>query len=106
WWYKSTRTTSNHPVHFCRIHNGDDLMNIEDSPLDEWIDTLKPYQKSTIKQLSDSYEEEEIAKKWLSARGPSSTIGFGGISNPEPFFDRFMEEFRKFICGDEAYADF
>ncbi|GGY88338.1 hypothetical protein [Shewanella fodinae] len=81
-------------------------MNIEDSPLDEWIDTLKPYQKSTIRALTNQCSEEETAKKWLSAQGPSSTVGFGGVSNPEPFFDRFMEEFRKFICGDEAYEDF
>lgn len=81
-------------------------MIIENSSLDEWVETLKPYQKSTIKALSEQHGEEETAKKWLSAQGPSSTIGFGGISNPEPFFDRFMEEFRKFICGDEAYDSF
>lgn len=81
-------------------------MFIENSSLDEWLDTLKPYQQSTIRALTSSNDEVEVAKKWLSAQGPSSTVGFGGISNPEPFFDRFMDEFRKFICGDEKYAEF
>jgi hypothetical protein len=81
-------------------------MIIEDSPLEEWISALKPYQSSSIYQMATELGEEEAAKQWLSANGPSSTVGFGGASNPEPFFDRFKEEFRKFICGDDAYEEF
>nr|WP_240923667.1 serine protease [Psychromonas sp. SA13A] len=39
----------------------------------------------------------------ISAQGPNSTVGFGGGGNPEPFYDRFCEEFRKFVCGHESY---
>lgn len=81
-------------------------MIIEDFPLEEWISALKPYQSSSISQMAAELGEEEAAKNWLSANGPSSTVGFGGASNPEPFYDRFMEEFKKFICGDECYEEF
>jgi len=80
-------------------------MLVEDVPLDEWLSTLKPYQSSSISQMVADAGEEEAAKNWLSANGPSSTVGFGGTSNPEPFYERFMEEFRKLICGDEAYEE-
>jgi hypothetical protein len=80
-------------------------MIIEDAPLEEWLSTLKPYQIGSISQMVADSGEEDAAKNWLSANGPSSTVGFGGISNPEPFYERFMEEFRKLICGDEAYAE-
>ena len=81
-------------------------MNVENSPLEEWLSALKPYQSNSIAKLVENLGEEEAAKQWLSANGPSSTVAFGGASNPEPFFDRFMEEFKKFICGDEAYEEF
>jgi len=81
-------------------------MEIENSSLEDWISALKPYQSSSISQMAAELGEEEAVKQWLSANGPSSTVAFGGIPNPEPFFDRFMEEFRKFICGDEAYEEF
>ena len=80
-------------------------MIIEDAPIDEWLSVLKPYQSKTLLTIINSEGNEEAAKTWLSANGPSSTARFGGAANPEPFFDRFMVEFRKFVCGDEAYAD-
>ena len=43
-------------------------MFIENSSLDEWLDTLKPYQQSTIRALTSSNDEVEVAKKWLSAQ--------------------------------------
>lgn len=81
-------------------------MIIEDAPLDDWISALKPYQSNSISQMVTEFGEEEAAKNWLSANGPRSTVGFGGASNPEPFYDRFMDEFKKFICGDESYDEF
>jgi ABC-type phosphate transport system substrate-binding protein len=80
-------------------------MIVEDASLDEWLSTLKPYQSASISQMVAAAGEEEAAKNWLSANGPSSTVGFGGTSNPEPFYERFIEEFRKLICGDEAYEE-
>ena len=80
-------------------------MIIDNSSLDEWLAPLKKYQQDTFKQLVDEHGVEEAAKLWLSAQGPKSTVGFGGASNPQPFHDRFIEEFRKFICGDPIYND-
>ena len=78
-------------------------MIIENASLDEWLAPLKKYQQDTFKLLVEDHGVEEAAKLWLSAQGPKSTVGFGGVSNPQPFNDRFMEEFRKFMCGDAAY---
>jgi hypothetical protein len=73
--------------------------------LDDLLEGLKPYQKRSIKTLIASHGEEEAAKKWLAASGPSSTQQFGGQpqGNPQPFWDRLMAEFRLFVCGDKKY---
>ncbi len=78
-------------------------MDIDNAPLEEWLDPLKKYQQDTFKQLVDLHGVEEATKLWISAQGPSSTVGFGGESNPQPFYDKFREEFRKLVCGDPAY---
>lgn len=78
-------------------------MNIEKASFEEWLEPLKSYQKSTILELSNQHGVEDAIKLWLSAQGPCSTVGFGGDTNPEPFYDRFLDEFRKFMCGDSSY---
>ncbi len=73
--------------------------------LNELLAALKPYQASAISQLREKHNEEEVAKLWLSANGPSDTQKFGG-TNPidsKPFWDKFNEELRLFICGDKKY---
>ena len=44
-------------------------------------------------------------KKWLAANGPASTQQFGEQpqGNAQLFWDRFMAEFRLFVCGDKKY---
>ncbi len=80
-------------------------MNIENASFEEWLEPLKSYQKSTFIELSEQHGVEDAIKLWISAQGPKSTVGFGGSSNPEPFYDRFLEEFRKFMCGDSSYEE-
>ena len=46
---------------------------------------------------------EQVVEKWISANGPTNTIGFGGAGNNKPFYDSFKTEFRKFICGSVDY---
>ena len=84
-------------------------MEIPNIELNEWISELKPYQSSSINQLLDNNDCDAVVGLWLSANGPDTTIQFGGHSSEssvEPFFERFQEEFRKVICGDEAYSQF
>ena len=82
-------------------------MDIPNESIQVWINELKPYQSSSISVLVDNYGEEEAIKRWLSANGPTSTVKFGGAGiSPEPFFDRFKEEFKKFVCGDESYESY
>lgn len=82
-------------------------MELPNATMDEWVSELKPYQANSINQFLSEHDPEEAIKLWLSANGPNTTIKFGGSNDsPEPFFDRFKEEFRKFICGDESYEEF
>ncbi|NNN85699.1 hypothetical protein FKN93_17350 [Vibrio sp. A8-1] len=82
-------------------------MELPNASIGEWVSELKVYQANSINQMLQDNEPEEVIKLWLSANGPNTTIQFGGAGDsPEPFFDRFKEEFRKFICGDAAYNSF
>ncbi|WP_413405028.1 MULTISPECIES: hypothetical protein [unclassified Synechococcus] len=82
-------------------------MELPSATIDEWVSELKTYQANSINQLLSENDPEETIKLWLSANGPNTTIQFGGANeSPEPFFDRFKEEFRKFMCGDSAYESF
>ena len=71
----------------------------------ELLSALKPYQADAISHFVEKYSEEEAAKLWLSANGPSDTRKFGGVGvpDPKPFWDKFNEELRLFICGDKKY---
>lgn len=75
------------------------------SSLDEWLSELKPFQKDTIKDLLTSSEPEEVAKTWISSSGSENTIHFGGERDTKPFWDRFEDEFKKFICDETAYIE-
>jgi hypothetical protein len=79
---------------------------VDDAPLDEWLSALKPYQEKHIRALLDSGRTvEEAADLWVSAKGLDGTIVFGGSRDSKPFLDRFKAEFKKFICGDQAYDE-
>ena len=73
--------------------------------LDELLAALKPYQTSSISQLLEKHGEEEAAKLWLSANGPTDTQKFGGSGplDSKPFWNKFNEELRLFICGNKKY---
>ena len=84
------------------------MIEIPNVNISEWVAELKPYQSNSISLLLDTHTEEETIKLWLSANGPTANIPFGGANTPssELFFDRFKQEFRKFVCGDPAYESF
>lgn len=72
----------------------------------ELLELLKPYQQKTLLPLIESVGEEEAAKIWLSPESGSQSSSFGGGENqPDPYFDRLIEEIRKLICGDENYQE-
>lgn len=83
----------------------DKLTPIPSYELDELISALKPYQADAISQLIEKHGAEETAKLWLSANGPTYTQKFGGAGHldSKPFWNKFNEELRLFICGDEKY---
>jgi hypothetical protein len=75
--------------------------------LAELLTALKPYQASAISKLIEKHGEEEAAKLWLSANGPTDTQKFGGSGtrDTKPFWDKFQEELRLVICSDEKYKE-
>ena len=82
-----------------------EFMPIPAFDLDDLLNTLKPYQANAISQLREKHGEEEAARLWLSANGPSDTQKFGGAGpmNSKPFWDKFNAELRLFVCGDQKY---
>jgi hypothetical protein len=83
----------------------EELTPIPSYELNELLAVLKPYQVNVISELVQKHGEEEAAKLWLSARGPSDTQKFGGpgSQDPTPFWNKFNDELRLFICGDKKY---
>lgn len=83
----------------------DELTPIPSYELNELLAALKPYQSGVISQLVEKHGEEEAAKLWLSANGPTDTQKFGGAGpfDSDPFWKKFNEELRLFICGDKKY---
>jgi hypothetical protein len=73
--------------------------------LNEWLSELKPYQQKAMRELLKSSSEEDAAMHWVSAQGPSNIVGFGGVQDAKPFWDRFKVEFRRFLCDDQAYVE-
>jgi hypothetical protein len=78
-------------------------MIIPNDTLENWLVELKPYQKKSLEKLISEYGEEETVKRWLSSEGPTNVVHFCGNRTREPFFERFRDEFKKFICGDDSY---
>jgi hypothetical protein len=80
-------------------------LEVPDSPQDEWLQLLKPYQRSTVLVFLANSDLEAAAEKWLEATGPANIVPFGGVSDPKPFWERFRSEFRRFLCDDQAYVE-
>ncbi len=80
-------------------------VNIPSGNLEDWINELKLYQKNSIQKLLLNNTPEKVAEIYITSTGPQHTIPFGGERDTKPFWDRFREEFRKFICDDNAYFE-
>jgi len=80
-------------------------VQIPDGELDEWLATLKPYQRNTIRTFLGVGNPESAAEKWLGATGSPNIVPFGGVRDTKPFWELFRAEFRKFVCDDSAYAE-
>jgi len=78
-------------------------IEIPPGTLEEWLDVLKPYQRSTILEFLKDASPEQAAERWLGATGSSNIVPFGGVRDSKPFWDRFRIEFTRFVCDDDAY---
>jgi len=78
---------------------------------EEWMATIKPYQRDIITAMlaSNSNDTEKTVAAYLSANGPENTKPFGGVvvdGSSKTFFDRFKDEFDKFVCGHNDYKQY
>lgn len=80
------------------------MITIPCSDLNSWTESLKEYQRTTIKELVSIHGEEGAARAWLTAQGSSDISPFGATQNISLFWNKLNEEFRKFICDDTAYV--
>ena len=80
-------------------------INIPTDDLENWLGELKPYQSSILKEFLTTQDAELAAEKWLTTTGSPNIVAFGGAENPKPFWDRFKNEFHRFLCDETAYAE-
>ena len=78
---------------------------IPDAEVGAWLEVLRPYQRSTLEVFLQGASPEAAAERWLGATGSPNIVAFGGTKDTKPFWDRFKEEFRKFLCDDDAYVE-
>lgn len=70
------------------------------------LDVLPTYQQQTIKQLlSQGNSNEEVARIWLAANGPSNTFPFGADNQNNSFLESLKKELYEFICNEEKYVE-
>ena len=82
------------------------MIEIEELPLESWLQPLKPYQQKYLCQLVSLHGEEKAAEIWLDANGPIQTSTFGGgmiEPNKPSLWNQFKKEFDKLICGHPDY---
>jgi hypothetical protein len=80
-------------------------INIPTDNLENWLGELKPYQRSILNEFLTTQDAELAAEKWLTTTGSPNIIAFGGAENPKPFWDRFKNEFHRFLCDETAYTE-
>lgn len=83
-------------------------MEIENTSLDVWLETLKPFQRKAIKKMlaNNGDDEEKVAELWLSSFGPINTVTFGGVpttASRKNYFQCLKGELNKLICGNDVY---
>lgn len=84
-------------------------MVVPDESLDDWFAALKPYQVNALKTFMADQDALKAAELWLTTIGNPNIVGFGGVdggnSNTKPYWDKFKDECRKFICNDSVYVE-
>ncbi|MEQ1673526.1 MAG: hypothetical protein ABL865_00590 [Candidatus Nitrotoga sp.] len=80
-------------------------INIPTDDLDNWLKELKPYQRAILKEFLITNDAEQSAEKWLTTTGSPNIAAFGGTENPKPFWERFKNEFHRFLCDETAYTE-
>jgi len=79
---------------------------IETTEPDQWISTLRDFQKDSITQLSaQGITYDAIAELWITAVVPTTALfsAGGGSNGNSPYLDRLKDEFRAFVCGNKKY---
>lgn len=75
--------------------------------LEDWVEALPQYQRSTISLMLNTEDPEDTAIAWLSASGPASTIPLGASSKyAKIFYGNVLLELQKLLCrADPEYSE-
>ena len=71
-----------------------------------WLNALPASQEQMVQTfLTNGMSEDQIAEKWLSQIGSTSTAGFGSGGAIQSFYANVKQEFVAFVCGDAKYEE-
>ncbi len=73
--------------------------------INAWLQELKPYQQTTLKEILSTCDPETAAEKWVQATGSAEIVPFGGKRDGKTFWENVKSEFRKFICDEDSYVE-
>ncbi|WP_017259774.1 hypothetical protein [Pedobacter arcticus] len=84
----------------------EELLNIVKAENEELLSTLDPYQKDIIQTFLDNNANNysDGVDRWLNAT-LSNTSNFGGEGRSKVYREKLLEEFEKFLCGDDKYEE-
>lgn len=73
--------------------------------VDEWVNSLPPYSRTSIQNLLASGKTPlEAAEEWLRAVGPTDTAPFGGAADASRLMlHNLLVEMRNVVCGGPEY---
>jgi len=71
---------------------------------ENWLEAIpSPAADTVAKLLETGWNNEEVAKIWLSTTGADANAGFGGSGRLGNYFSNFISELNAFLCGDKRY---
>lgn len=81
-----------------------EILNETQTP-EEWLDVLKPYQKSRIEALvAQGHDYEGVAEIWMGTALKENSP-FSAQPDQNRYYEQLVKEIRKFLCGNSEYDE-
>ncbi|PIC74006.1 hypothetical protein [Sporosarcina sp. P17b] len=82
-----------------------EIVSTFDIPNEEWLITLPKYQQSTIKELLNIKDPEDVAIAWLTATTQNTSPFSAKKEDSSRYFDLIKIELYKLLCGNPEYSE-